>query len=118
LSKVFLSDQYLEETDVLIVNFSDGSTQAYDLTQQIPNQIKSAIPLENYLLELEFSNGEKKHYNLSNRLMGVFAFLADMEEFRKLRLIQDGKAIAWDYQGETFDLWVDGLYFHSYPING
>jgi len=68
------------------------------------------------LLEIEFINGEKKQYNMLNRLNGVFSFLNDINEFKKVKLIHDDKAIGWLHQDEIFDLWADGLYFHSYPI--
>jgi len=116
LNKVFISDQYLEETNVLIVNFSDDTMQAYDLTQPIPDKIRSLIALDNHLLQIEFINGEKKYYNIANRLTGVFSFLKDINEFKKVKLIHDDRAIGWIYQGEIIDLWVDSLYFHSYPI--
>ena len=116
LSKVFLSDQYLEETNVLIVNFSDGTTQAYDLTQPIPEKMRHVVPIEHYKLEIEFINGEKKQYDMSNRLSGVFSFLNDVKKFEQVKLIHDGKAVAWVHEGKNFDLWTDGLYFHSYPI--
>jgi len=116
LNKVFVSDQYLEETNILVVNFSDGTAQAYDLTQRIPEKIRSVVALENYLLKLEFINGEEKHYNMSNRLTGVFSFLKDTDEFKKVKLIHDGKAIGWIHQDEMIDIWTDSLYFHSYPM--
>ena len=116
LNKVFVSDQYLEETNILLVNFSDGTAQAFDLTQRIPDRIRSAIALDNHLLQLEFINGEEKHYNMSNRLTGVFSFLKDIDEFKKVKLIHDGKAIGWEHQNEMFDIWTDSLYFHSYPL--
>ena len=116
LNKKFESDQYLEETNILIVNFTDGTTLAYDLTQRIPDKIRSVVALENHLLQLEFINGEEKYYNMSNRLTGVFSVLKDIDEFKKVKLVQNGKAVGWMHQGEIIDIWTDSLYFHSYPM--
>jgi len=113
---VFVSDQYLEETNVLVVNFSDGTMQAYDLSQPIPDKVRSVIAMDNHLLQIEFVNGEEKYYNITNRLTGVFSFLEDINEFKKVKLIHDGRAIGWTHQGEIIDLWVDSLYFHSYRM--
>jgi len=115
LSKVVISDQYLEETNILTVTFDDGSILSYDLGQPIPDKIHSLVALDSHILEIEFTNEEKRRYNMTNRLTGVFSFLKDINEFKQVKLIQNGKAIGWSHQGETIDLWADSLYLHSYP---
>ena len=116
LNKVVVSDQYLEETNLLVVYFNDHPTQIYDLAQPIPDTIRSIVARDNHLLYIEFVNGEEKYYNMVNRLTGVFSFLSDINEFQKVKLVHEGKAIGWNHQGKLIDLWVDSLYFHSYPI--
>ena len=114
MDKTFIADQYIAETNTLIVDFSDGSTSVYDLSQLIPKRIKSVVALDNYILQLEFDNHEIKLYNMTNSLTGVFEFLNDVKEFQQVKLIQDNQAIGWQCQGEIIDLWVDSLYYHSY----
>ena len=115
MNKVFVSDQYLEETNVFIVNFSDNSMQSHDLTQPIPDKIQDIKVLNHHILQIQFSNDEEKHYNISNRLTGVFSFLKDVNEFKKVKIMPNGRSIGWIYQGKLIDLWIDSLYFHSYP---
>jgi len=116
LSKSFLSDRYIELTNTLIVDFSDGTSQSYDLSEPLPSKIKSVTALDDYLLQLKFDNHQPRIYNMANRLTGVFSFLQDVEEFEKIQLVHDNRAIGWYYQNELIDLWIDSLYFHSYPV--
>jgi len=114
LDKTFVSDKYDASTNSLTVEFSDGTAHIYDLGGKIPSQLLSFKVQDNYILQLEFDNHEIKYYNMINRLTGIFSFLEDIEEFKKVQLIQNNRAIGWQYQNGIVDFWVDSLYFHSY----
>lgn len=86
-----------------------------------PRKIKSVKPLENYVLELTFDNGEEKRYGMGDKLTGVFAALRNPEKFNSVFLDEVGN-VAWDIDEKIdstqhwenrIDLCKDALYLES-----
>jgi hypothetical protein len=70
----------------------------------------NVVPLENYQLEIEFSNGEKRKFNCLPYLNGDwFSELLDMGKFSSVRIA--GNTIEWS-SGQ--DICPDCLYDNSY----
>ncbi|MBM2816506.1 MAG: hypothetical protein HW421_3268 [Ignavibacteria bacterium] len=68
------------------------------------------IPLENYHLEIEFSNGEKRKFNCLPYLNGEwFSELLDFNKFNTVRIA--GNTIEWS-TGQ--DICPDCLYDNSF----
>ena len=67
-------------------------------------------PLNNYILEIIFENGEKKHFDVKPYLeFKLFNELKNIEEFRKVRVA--GLSIEWE---NGADICPDELYNNSY----
>lgn len=76
--------------------------------------IKSVKPLDNYLLLLEFSNNEKRIFDVKTLFnKSVYKPLKDKLLFNKVHIIYD-YTIAWN---EDIDMCPDSLYVDSIPYN-
>ena len=91
-----------------------------------PRKIKLVKPLENYVLELTFDNGEEKRYEMGDNLTGVYAVLRNPEKFNSVFLDEVGN-VAWDIDEKIdstqhwenrIDLCKDALYLESEPVSG
>ena len=89
-----------------------------------PRRIKTVKPLENYVLELTFDNGEEKRYSMGDKLTGVFAVLRNPEKFKSVFLDEVGN-VAWDIDEKIdsakhwenrIDLCKDALYLESETV--
>lgn len=89
-----------------------------------PRKIKAVRPLENYVLELTFDNGEEKRYSMGDKLTGVFSVLKNPQKFNKVFLDEVGN-VAWDIDEKIdstqhwenrIDLCKDALYLESEPV--
>jgi len=59
-------------------------------------KIVSVLPLENYVVSLEFSDGLKKEIDLEPYLEGeVFEPIQDIEYFRTVRVAEGERTISW-----------------------
>lgn len=77
--------------------------------------IKSVITMDDYKLLLEFSNHEKRVFDVKPLLeKPVFKPLKDKVLFNKVHIIYD-YTIAWN---EEIDMCPDSLYIDSVPFNG
>ncbi|MCR4317722.1 MAG: DUF2442 domain-containing protein [Planctomycetes bacterium] len=75
-------------------------------------RVRKAKAIENFKVEIEFSNGEFRVYDCSAILeFGVFKRLKDENYFRQLRVL-DG-TICWP---EGQDICLDTLYLDSVPM--
>jgi len=75
--------------------------------------IKSVAPLDNFMLLIEFSNEEKRVFDVKPLLdKPVFQPLRDMEFFKKVHIIYD-YTIAWN---DEIDMCPDSLYLDSIPF--
>ncbi len=52
-------------------------------------------PKENFTLEITFDNFEKRIYDMSGELSGVFSILENIEKFNEVFIDESGN-IAWD----------------------
>lgn len=86
-----------------------------------PRKIIAVEPLENYVLQLTFDNGEIKCYSMQNKLQGVFSVLQNPVKFQKVFLDEFGN-VAWDidetkdssvHWNNRIDLCKDALYLDS-----
>lgn len=69
-------------------------------------------PKEDYILEIKFSNGEVKNFDVKPYLSHrVFEKLKDKTEFQKVKV--DGLSIAWE---NGADICPDELYNNSIAI--
>lgn len=67
---------------------------------------------EDYILELEFDNGEIKNFDVKPYLkLKAFESLKDFDNFLKVKV--DGLSIAWE---NGVDICPDELYNNSYSI--
>ena len=89
-----------------------------------PRKIIAVEPLENYVLQLTFDNGEIKCYSMQNKLQGVFSVLQNPTKFQKVFLDEFGN-VAWDIDetkdssvqwNNRIDLCKDALYLDSVSI--
>jgi len=75
-------------------------------------RVKSVKPIENYKLELAFTNGEVGIYDCSHLLdFGVFKELKDKQYFRRVKEF-DG-TVAWPHEQ---DICPDTLYLDSVKV--
>jgi len=58
-------------------------------------KITKVIPCNDYILTLEFDNGEIKTFDMSDKLFGVFEILKDKDKFNEVFIDEHGN-IAWD----------------------
>jgi hypothetical protein len=73
--------------------------------------VKTVEALENYLLALDFENGERRIFDLKPYLQrGVFAQLGNPARFRAVRVVAG--SVEWPGQ---LDLSYDTLYLESQP---
>ena len=86
-----------------------------------PRKIIAVEPLENYVLQLTFDNGEIKCYSMQNKLQGVFSVLQNPVKFQKVFLDEFGN-VACDidetkdssvHWNNRIDLCKDALYLDS-----
>lgn len=67
----------------------------------IPPRIKKVLPLENFLLEITYINGEKKLYDMKKNLnLDFFKNLNNFEYFKLAK--SEGVTIEWP-KGEDID---------------
>lgn len=72
-------------------------------------KVKSLKPLPDYQLDVRFSNGERRIFDLKPYLsIGVFRQLRDVEKFQSARVVAG--SVEWD--GEV-DLSYDSVYLES-----
>lgn len=90
-----------------------------------PRKIKAVRPLENYVLELTFDNGEEKRYSMADKLTGIFSVLKAPQKFNSVFLDEVGN-VAWDIDEKIdstqhwenrIDLCKDALYLESEPVD-
>ena len=84
-------------------------------------EVKTIKILEGYRLLLEFENSEKRIYDMSSRLEGVFEQLKDYNEFKAIKII-DGVP-TWfindalpDNFCKEIDICPDSAYLDSIPL--
>jgi len=78
-------------------------------------EILSAVPLANHKLLLTFENMEKKIFDMSNELTGVFEQLKDSRNFNAVKIVHG--APTWLLPNELeIDLCPDTLYIISTPF--
>jgi hypothetical protein len=74
-------------------------------------KVRAVTPLENYRLLVEFSNGERRTFDLSPYLTkGVFERLRDPELFKGVRVVAG--SLEWP---SGIDLSYDTVYLDSSP---
>ena len=77
-------------------------------------RIKSISPSKNYMLDLVFTNGEKRVYDCSPLLdFGVFKELRDRRYFKQARV--EYGTVVWPHEQ---DICPDTLYEDSIKISG
>ena len=80
-------------------------------------EVISAVPLAEYKLVVTFANNEKKIYDMSNELSGVFECLKDPAVFNEVRVVYG--APTWlSPAGLELDICPDTLYAVSMPTEG
>ncbi len=83
------------------------------ITKGEVKSIKSVIPLDNFILLLEFNNEEKRIFDVKPLFdKPVFQPLKDLELFRKVHIIYD-YTIAWN---DEIDMCPASLYLDSIPL--
>ena len=87
-----------------------------------PRKIKKVLPKENYTLEIIFDNNERRIYDMSNNLFGVFEFLKNIDNFKKVFIDENGN-IAWLNEeskrelSKKVDICKDSVYLESKKID-
>ncbi len=75
-------------------------------------RVTHASAKENYILDLQFSNGEKKYYDCAPLLdFGIFQELKNPEYFKKVSIQYD--TVSWPNEQ---DICPDTLYLESQEI--
>jgi hypothetical protein len=86
----------------------------------------SAMPTSDYSLCLEFEGGERRLYELKDKLTGVLAVLLDANKFNEVFVDENGN-IAWNIDesvdssinwGNRIDLCADSVYIYSKRLGG
>jgi hypothetical protein len=88
--------------------------------------ITSVAAADDFTLLLTFDNGERRIYDMKPHIKAgkVFAFLADMENFKRVYL-DEGGGVAWDIDptvdsrtvwNNQVDLCPDSCYMDSVPL--
>ena len=81
------------------------------MDQSLGPRAVSVQPLENYMLQVEFDNGETRLFDVSPYLeKGVFSKLKNFSFFMKAH--QEYGTVVWD---ETLDIAPETLYEKSIP---
>jgi len=71
--------------------------------------------LDNYKLLLLFNNDEKRIFDMSQELSGVFEYLAEYENLKKVQLVRG--ALTWFRTGKMeLDICSDYAYMNSIEI--
>jgi len=79
------------------------------------NYVKNAKYLEDYKIEIEFSDNKKGIVDLSDDLYGeVFEPLKDKDIFSKIKVEEDLETITWE---NGADLAPEYLYYKSFKDN-
>jgi hypothetical protein len=87
-------------------------------------KITKVIPSSDYILTLEFDNGEIRTFDMSDKLFGVFEILKDKAKFKEAFVDEHGN-IAWDKDkavdskivwNNRMDICKDSLYLASTPV--
>jgi len=94
------------------------------LTQR--ERMKKVISIEildEYKLLLKFNNGEKRVYDMSNRLNGVFEHLKDYNEFKAVKVIDGAPTWFLNYTVPSnicreIDICPTSAYLDSVPFEG
>ena len=74
--------------------------------------VTKVLPLENFLLEITFMNGEVRIFDMNPCLnIGGYRVLSDLEQFKRVHVSFD--AIEWD---SGIDIDPEYLYHNSDPI--
>lgn len=82
-------------------------------------------PNDDYSLTVTFDNNEARIYDMSNNLYGIFEFLQDKNNFKKVFIDEFGN-ITWEREqkvgsGKPFsnriDICKDSVYMNSKPAN-
>ncbi|KRQ87624.1 hypothetical protein ABG79_00425 [Caloramator mitchellensis] len=88
-------------------------------------KIINVLATDDYSLIITFDNNEKRIFNMSDKLYGVFEFLRDINNFKRVFIDESGN-IAWDKNpnldssvnwNNRIDICNDSIYIHSKPIN-
>lgn len=88
-----------------------------------PKQIISVIATDDYSLIVTFSNNEKRIFEMKDKLFGVFEFLKDINNFKRVFIDSSGN-IAWDKDpnvdsnivwNNRVDICKDSIYLNSNP---
>jgi len=78
-------------------------------------EILSFEILAGHQILLEFDNFEKRIYDMSDKLSGVFAELADYEKFKAVKIVYG--ALTWFRENDhEIDICPDAIYFDSVPF--
>jgi len=80
------------------------------------HKILSVVPLSGYKLLVTFENNEKRMYDMSNGLTGVFEYLKDPGNFNTVKVVY-GAPTWFPPKGLEIDLCPDALYMESIPYN-
>ncbi len=71
-------------------------------------RILKATVIEDYKIEISFSDGAKGVADLSSLVKSeLFGKLSDKEAFSRFRIVREGRALSWD---EDLELCSDSLY--------
>ncbi|MGB9825378.1 MAG: DUF2442 domain-containing protein [Desulfofundulus sp.] len=82
--------------------------------ENLPREIRSAYPVRDHYLVLEFANGEYRIVDIKPFLRGpVFEPLKDPKVFRQVRVDEEAGTVAWP---NGADLDPDVLYTRSVPL--
>lgn len=83
------------------------------MDQALGPRAVNVLPLDNYILQVEFNNGEIRLFDVSPYLeKGIFSKLKNVAFF--MRAHQEYGTVVWD---ETLDIAPETLYEKSIPIN-
>ena len=89
-----------------------------------PRKITTISPQANYVLNITFDNGERRKYDMSEELTGVFSTLRDVNKFNSVFINEVGN-VAWNIDDNVdssvhwenqIDLCKDMLYMESKSI--
>jgi hypothetical protein len=84
-------------------------------------KVISVVPTDNYLLKLEFDNGEKRVFDMKDKLTGVFEVLKDKKKFNSVFINNTGD-VSWDIdksinsnenRNNRIEICKDALYLNS-----
>ena len=80
------------------------------------HKIKTVLPKENLIIEVEFENEIKKEYDIKKIInkWNVFKSLKDNELFKKVKIDVGGYGISWD---ENIDLSCEEIWQNGKKID-